>query len=169
MIEHDIFEDLAEEDERDAVHEPMMRLITFFLDSECYGVEVNRVREILRIAQVFPVPGAVDCVAGITNIRGSVVTIIDGRKRIGLATREYDGAVRMIVVESGEEVAAVIVDRVSNVIDVPISRIENSPNLSVRDDAHYVEGVVSHEGKLIILLNVDRLITDGRVDKVAGF
>lgn len=168
-VEEAFRNDQAEHDERDKVHEPMMRLITFYLDSECYGVEVERVREILRINQIFPVPGAVDCVAGITNIRGSVVTIIDGRKRMSLPMTEYCDTARMIVVESGEEQAAIIVDAVADVIDVPKSNVVARPQMGSPDDSPFVEGVVSDHDSLIILLSVDRLITDDALDAAMGF
>jgi purine-binding chemotaxis protein CheW len=169
MIDEQLFVSLALDDDRDVVHEPMERLITFYLGSECYGVEVSRVREILRINQIFPVPGAIDCVAGITNIRGSVVTIIDGRRRLKLPPAEITKLSRMIVLEAGDEVAALVVDRVSNVIDVPSSAIEMRPGLKSRDDSQFVGGVVSRPNKLIILLNVDRLITDDDYGMAAGF
>ena len=157
------------EEQREIVHEPMMRLITFNLDSECYGVEVSRVREILRSNQIFPVPGAVECVAGITNIRGNVVTILDGRKRMNLPETEFSDSSRMIVMESSEEMAAVIVDSVSDVIDVPKSAIVAGPHVSAREDSPFVEGVVSNQHSLIIILNVDRLIADDTLDMAAGF
>lgn len=147
-------------DDRSKNHEPMMRLITFFLDNECYGVEVERVREILRINQIFPVPGAMDCVTGITNIRGNVVTIIDGRRRMNLQETTYTDDARMIVVESDDVLAAIVVDSVSDVIDVPKSKVAARPKMNSPEDSPFVEGVVSDDNNLIILLNIERLITE---------
>ena len=148
-------------------HEPMMRLITFDLADERYGVEVSQVREILRINQVFPVPGAPHYVVGITNIRGSVVTIIDGRRRFNLQPADYTELARMVVMEANDEIAAVIVDSVSDVIDVPRSKVDSNPKMNARDDSPYISGVVTDEKGLIILLKVESFITDDNLDAVA--
>lgn len=165
----EIREDLYDEDLREKVHEPMLRLITFELDKERYGVEVDQVREILRVSQYFPVPGAADYVVGITNIRGSVVTIIDGRKRFNLEATEFSDSSRMIVIESEDEIAAVVVDSVSDVIDVPKSSVDANPKMNARDDSPFISGVVTVENQLIIMLNVGRIITDEQMDMAAGF
>lgn len=154
-------------DEPAIQHEPTMRLITFDLADERYGVEVSQVREILRINQVFPVPGAPPYVAGITNIRGNVVTIIDGRLRFNLNPVDYTEVARMIVMEAADEIAAVIVDSVSDVIDVPLSCVDVNPKMASRDDSPYIKGLVSDASGLIILLNVENFITDGGLLDVA--
>jgi purine-binding chemotaxis protein CheW len=148
---------------------PLVRWITCRLGGESYGIEVKQVREILRINNVLPVPGAPDCVVGITNIRGNVVTVIDGRRRLNLPAQELTDAARMIVLESSDEVAAIIVDSVSDVMDMPVSAIDASPKLNSREDAHYISGVISNDSSLIIILNVDRFISDQQCDMAVGF
>lgn len=149
-------------------HEPIVRLITFHLEDETYGVEVCRVREILRLNKNFPVPGSPDFVLGITNIRGNVVTIIDARKRFLLPSVEYSDEARMIVVESGEEMAAIVVDSVSDVIDVPHSLLDMNLNVHINGDSRFINGVVSRENEIIIILNVDTFITEDELDLVSG-
>ncbi|HHJ35729.1 MAG TPA: purine-binding chemotaxis protein CheW [Gammaproteobacteria bacterium] len=155
-------------------HEPMMRLITFHIANEIYGVEVCNVREILLINQNFPVPGAPDHVLGITNIRGNVVTIIDARKRFDLPEIDFSNPIykesaRMIVVEAGNETAAVLVDSVSDVIDVEKSAVDLSPKIKLNNDSRFISGVVSHSDGLVIILNVDKFLSDDELDMVAGF
>lgn len=147
----------------------VLRWITFKLGSETYAIEVKRVREILRIDNIFPVPGSPDCVVGITNIRGNVVTVIDGRTRLNLPSAALTDAARMIVLENDNDVAAVIVDKVTDVVDLPVSAIENNPKMNVQDDSRYISGVISHEGGLIIIVNVDWFITDEQHGIAAGF
>ena len=103
-------------DDEEEIHEPLIRWITFQLGEEIYGVEVKGVREILRINNILPVPGAPDYVLGITNIRGNVVTVVDGRKRINLQSIEYTECSRMIVLESDDDVVAIVVDNVEDII-----------------------------------------------------
>ena len=150
-------------------HGPMVRLITFNLDNETYGVEVSQVREILRINQNFPVPGAPDYVLGITNIRGNVITIIDARMRFNLPIVEYTERARMIVIESHDDTVAVVVDSVSDVIDVQESSIDTNLKVNLSGDSRYISGVVTRVDGLIIILNVEKFIAEEQLDMVAGF
>ena len=166
-----MYDDYAEDydDDDESLHEPKVRLITFQLENETYGVEVGQVREILRINQTFPVPGAPDFVFGITNIRGNVVTIIDGRKRFTLPSTDHTDATRMIVVEAQDEMVAVVVDSVSDFIDVPESTIDLNPKIRMNGDSRFISGVVTSSEQLIIILNVDKFITEEQFDMAAGF
>jgi len=161
--------DYIEEADIEETQVEIERLITFNLENEKYGVEVNKVREILRVNQSFPVPGAPEFVLGITNIRGNVVTIIDARMRFNLPYIEYTDAARMIVVESQQETVAVIVDSVSDVIDVPKSDIEENMGDNFNGDSRFVSGVVTCCDGLIILLDVEKIITEEQFDIAAGF
>ncbi len=150
-------------------HEPQVRWITFHLGKEIYGVEVKQVREILRINNILPVPGAPDYVLGITNIRGNVVTVMDGRRRINLPEVEHTESTRMIVLESDDEIAAIVVDNVEDVIDLPESLLDSNPKLKTSQDSPYITGVVSYPGGLIIVLCAEKFITEESYDMVAGF
>ncbi len=162
-------ENNCDETDHEINHEPMVRLITFTLENETYGIEVDQVREILRINQNFPVPGAPDYVLGITNIRGNVITILDARRRFNLATVEHTASSRMIVVESSDDTVAVVVDSVSDVIDIPKSSINVNMKVSLNGDPRYISGVVTHANGLIIILNIEKFITEEQFDMVAGF
>lgn len=155
--------------ELDEIHEPLVRWITFQLGEEIYGVEVNHVREILRVNYILPVAGAPDCILGITNIRGNVVSVIDGRKRLNMQSIDHTPSSRMIVFESENDLVAVIVDRVSDVIDFPESSLDSNPNLKTSGDSKYVKGVITHDEGLIIVLNTENLVTEEQFDNVAGF
>lgn len=154
----DVAEDLQDEivgDEDDFKQEEMGRWLTFQLADEVYGVDVIRVREILRVFNIMPVPGAPEYVLGITNIRGSVVTVVDGRSHFNLPAHESDDETRLIVIESGDEIAGVIVDSVSDVVDLPNSSIDTNPKLNARKGTRFIKGIVNHTNGLIIILSVD--------------
>ncbi len=165
MLDENDYDDIDNE----INHEPMVRLITFTLENETYGIEVGQVREILRINQNFPVPGAPDYVLGITNIRGNVITIIDARRRFNLATVEHTACTRMIVVESSDDTVAVVVDSVSDVIDIPKSIINANMKVNLSGDSRFISGVVTHASGLIIILSIEKFITDEPFDMVSGF
>jgi purine-binding chemotaxis protein CheW len=155
----------AEENE---THEHLVRWITFQLGVEVYGIEVKQVREILLVNNILPVPGAPDYVLGITNIRGNVVTVLDARTRINLPTIDHTDTTRMIVLESHGDVAAIVVDNVVDIIDLPESSIDLNPKLKVNKDSKYINGVVTHPGGLIIILSAERFITEEQFDMVSG-
>lgn len=143
------------DDEGEVQQEAMGRWLTFRLADEVFGIDVIRVREILRVFNIMPVPGAPECVLGITNIRGSVVTVIDGRSHFKLSAHENDDDTRLIVIESGDEIAGVVVDSVSDVIDLPLSAIDTNPKLNARKGSQFIKGIVNHTKGLIIILSVD--------------
>lgn len=162
----DNYEDELQDDE---VHEKLTRWITFNLGEELYGIEVQQVREILRVNEILPVPGAPHFILGITNIRGSVVTVVDGRSRINLQPVDYTDSTRMIVIESNDDVIAVVVDNVADIIDLPGTAIDLNPKLKTYQESRYVDGVVSYPDGLIIILNAEKFITDDQYAMAAGF
>ena len=166
-MEHAILEDNLFDDE--PVCEPLIRWVTFQLGQEIYGVVVKNVREILRINNISPVPGAPDYIVGITNIRGNVVSVIDGRSRINLPSAEHTDLSRMIVMESKDDIVAVVVDRVADIIDLPESLINASSKLAKGGSSKYISGVMPREDELIIILDSEKFITDEQYDMVAGF
>jgi len=153
----------------ESLHEPLIRWVTFKLGTEVYGVAVERVREILKINNILPVPGAPDYVLGITNIRGNVVSVIDGRKRLSLETKEYTEKSRMIILESENDFVAVVVDEVADIVDMLESTLTSNPNIKASEDSRYVTGVFTHDNDLIIALSAERLITKESFDMAAGY
>lgn len=155
----EVLEESLSEYEKES-QEPLGRWITFQLGEETYGVDVIQVREILRAFNILPVPGAPSYVLGITNIRGSVVTVTDGRDRFNLASCEQSDATRLIVLEQGEEVVGVVVDSVSDVVDLPESAIDTSPKMNNREGSKYIKGVVTHGEELIIILHIEKFFIE---------
>ncbi len=151
------------------VQEPQVRWITFYLGDERFAVQVEAVREILRVNNILPVPGADDFILGITNIRGSVVTVIDGRSRFMLPEKEQDDLSRIIVIEHDDEAVGVLVDSVSDVVDLPMSAIDANPKMNNNQGTRYINGVVSQNDGLIIILNVDRFMGEDDEEMVVGF
>lgn len=140
--------------------EQELRWVTFRLENEKYGINVMQVQEVLRVSEIAPVPGAPDYVLGIINLRGNVVTVIDTRKRFGLAPKEMDDATRIVIIESDEQVVGILVDSVAEVVDLRISEMESAPNVGTEESAKFIQGVASHDNELLILVDLNRLLTD---------
>ncbi len=143
--------------------------VTFRLDDEIYGINVMLVQEVLRITDIAPVPGAPSYVVGIINLRGNVVTVIDTRMRFGLPPREMDDATRIVIIEAEKQTVGIIVDSVSEVVDIYADEIETAPNVGNDETSRYIEGVVSRGEELLILVDLNKLLTDDEWADMSGF
>ncbi len=140
--------------------EQELRWVTFRLENEKYGINVMQVQEVLRVSEIAPVPGAPDYVLGIINLRGNVVTVIDTRKRFGLTPKEMDDSTRIVIIESDDQVVGILVDSVAEVVDLRVSEMEAAPNVGTEESAKFIQGVASHDNELLILVDLNRLLTD---------
>ena len=141
--------------------------VTFSLGDETYGIDVMRVQEVLPLSEIAPVPGAPSYVLGIINLRGNVVTVIDTRMRFGMASRDPDDAARIVVIETADQVAGILVDSVAEVINVAAEEVDTAPNVGNVESARYIQGVVSRGEDLLILVDVNRLLTREEWQEVA--
>lgn len=142
---------------------------TFRLGDEIYGVNVMQIREVLRHSEITPVPGAPGYVLGIINLRGNVVTVIDTRKRFGLAPGEIDDQARIVIVEVDTQVVGMLVDSVADVTYLKQSEIETTPNIGNEETSKFIQGVCNKDEELLILIELERMIDTSPVVDVAGF
>jgi purine-binding chemotaxis protein CheW len=151
-----------------SANDPITQWVTFFLDNEKYGIKVMQVQEVLRMTEIAPVPGAPHYVLGIINLRGNVVTVIDSRKRFGLPDKEPDDSTRIVIIEAGDNVVGILVDSVAEVVDLRGSEIETAPNVGTDESSKYIQGVSSQRQELLILVDVDKLLSDDEWQDVAS-
>lgn len=142
-----------------AVNDPQLQWVTFRLGDETYGINVMQVQEVLRLTEIAPVPGAPDYVLGIINLRGNVVTVIDARRRFGLPDASPDEASRIVIIENGSYVIGMLVDSVAEVVNLHASEIESAPNVGSEESARYIQGVHTTGEKLLILVDLNKLLT----------
>ncbi len=142
--------------------------VTFRLGEETYGINVAQVKEVLRLTEIAPVPGAPDYVIGIINLRGNVVTVIDTRCRFGLPPIESSDSSRIVIIEVEGQVVGVLVDSVAEVVDLPASAIEMAPNVGNDDSSKYIQGVTSRDGELLILVDLNRFLSEEEWQEVAA-
>lgn len=138
----------------------VLQWVTFKLDDETYGINVMQVQEVLRYSEIAPVPGAPYYVLGIINLRGNVVTVIDTRCRFGLAGSEINDSTRIVIIEVEKQVMGILVDSVAEVVYLRRSEIDNTPNVGTEDSAKFIQGVSNRENELLILIDLDKLLTD---------
>jgi len=142
------------------LHDELIQLVSFILDNEEYGVEVLKVREIIRMPSITKMPNTPQYAEGIINLRGTVVPIVSMRKRFGLVDTDYDSHTRIMVMDAPGGLTGLIVDGVSEVIRIPNSDIQPPPSmLSGGLGQECVTGVINHAERLLIMLDIDRMFT----------
>ena len=148
-------------------NDQVLQWVTFRLGDETYGINVMQVQEVLRYTEIAPVPGAPDYVLGIINLRGNVVTVIDTRSRFGLIDGEITDNTRIIVIESEHQVIGILVDSVAEVVYLRSSQIDTTPSVGTDESAKFIQGVSNRDGKLLILVDLNKLLTDDEWDEMA--
>jgi purine-binding chemotaxis protein CheW len=108
-------------------------------------------------------------VLGIINLRGNVVTVIDTRTRFGLPTKETDDASRIIVIESEKQVVGILVDAVAEVVELRESEIDAAPNVGTEESSRYIQGVATMEDSLLILVDLNKLLTDEEWQEISMY
>ncbi len=138
------------------------QMLTFRLGEEGYGVDILRVKEIRGWSPVTRIPQSRAHVLGVLNLRGSIVPIIDLRVRFCLEKAEFTPLTVIIVlsITSGADSreCGLVVDSVSDVLDISPDAMRPAPNLSGSVDAEFIHGLANVEGRMMILLNVDELV-----------
>lgn len=147
--------------------DPVLQWVTFRLEEETYGVNVMQVQEVLRYTEIAPVPGAPSYVLGIINLRGNVVTVIDTRQRFGLMPAEVTENTRIVIIEVEKQVIGILVDAVSEVVYLNQSEIEKAPNVGTEESAKFIQGVCHKDNRLLILVELDKMMTDEEWSEIA--
>ncbi|WP_287797783.1 chemotaxis protein CheW, partial [Idiomarina sp.] len=128
---------------------------------------VMQVQEVLRYSEIAPVPGAPSYVLGIINLRGNVVTVIDTRLRFGLQTTEVTDNSRIVIIESEQQVIGILVDSVAEVVYLKTSEIDSAPNVGTDESARFIQGVSNRDDELLILVDLDKMLTDEEWDEIS--
>lgn len=147
--------------------EEAFKVILFKLDSETYGVPIDQVLSIERIPSITRVPNAADYVEGVMNLRGMIIPVIDVRRRFHMGGSKRTKESRIIVTDVGELQVGLLVDMSKEVVDIRRDHVEKTPDIIGGPDAGYIKGVakINNDG-LLILLNLDRVLSDEEIDQL---
>ncbi len=139
------------------------QFLTFILDNEAYGVEILRVQEIKGWTPVTRIPNTPEYMQGVLNLRGTIVPIVDMRMRFNLERVEYTPITVIIVLsvksENGERVIGLVVDSVSDVIDVNSKDIKATPDFGTTLNTEFINGLATSAENMVMLLDVDKLLS----------
>ncbi len=134
------------------------KFLTFFLAGEEYGLEILKVQEIIGMMDITPVPRAPEHVRGVINLRGKVIPIMDLRLRFGMEAAERTAETCVIVVEANRIQTGIVVDQVSEVLDVPQDAIEDAPAFGADVRTDYILGIGKSQGRVRLLLDIDHVL-----------
>ena len=144
------------------------QLISFTVGAEEYGLELLRVKEVIRMRQITWLPKAPSCVKGIINLRGDIIPVIDLRKRLGLESVEHTAMTRVIVVEVESRHVGMVVDSASQVVRLPADQFVPPPPMAGMTTQGFITGVGKLEGKLIITIDAERVLSAEEMSQIAG-
>lgn len=148
------------EDEEDDEDTQEGKFLTFVLNREEFGIEIRHVTEIIGIQNITVVPDMPLYIKGVINLRGKVVPVMDVRLRFGMEEREYDDRTCIVVICIDEQSVGLIVDRVSEVLDIPKDNIEPPPNGKRGENSRFIQGMGKVGEQVKIILNVNQLLFD---------
>ena len=140
--------------------EELIQLVSFNIGGEEFGVDILKVQEINRMLDVTRVPNGPEYVDGVINLRGKVIPIIDLRRRFQMERKEHDKNTRIIVVELSGKVVGFVVDAVREVLRIPKSVTEPPPPIVAGVDAAYITGVGKLDDRLLILLDLEKVLSN---------
>lgn len=143
------------------------KYLTFTLGDEEYGLEILKVREIMGLMDITAVPRMPEFVRGVINLRGKVIPVIDLRLKFELESIEDSKETCIIVVDLVDTLMGIVVDKVSEVLDIGRSEIEETPSFGVSVDTRFILGMGKAKGRVVILLDIQKVLTSEDIEALA--
>ncbi len=140
-----------------------LQVVGFRIGRETFGLPIAMVREIVRVPEITSVPNVPDYVEGVINLRGRIIPVIDLRKRFGQKSLDADKRNRIVVVELESRALGLLVHSASEVLKVPPSEVESPQSVFQEGELSYVSGVAKLNGRLVILIDLPRLLQAGEL------
>ncbi len=136
------------------------QFLTFTLGDEHYGVEILKVQEIRGLSAITAIPNTPREVKGVMNLRGTIIPVVDLRGKFGMPEAEYTSFTVIIVLHVANKTVGLIVDGVSDVLDVPLGDFQETPDLGNRTDTRFISGMAKAGERLVVFLDTDTLLAD---------
>jgi len=161
-------EQFAQTDQKPAESKATQQLVGFVIGEELFGVDILTVQEIIRDATITPIPDAPDFLEGVINLRGSIIPVIDLRKRLKLVRVEnLEPDIWIIILTVEGRMTGFVVDRVTKVLNVPADSVKPPPDIVVAGlKSQYIQGVCKMDQRLLILLNFSRILMVDEIKKL---
>lgn len=145
----------------------MIQLIVFHLGDEEFGADIDQVREIIRTGFITPIPDSPDFIDGLTNVRGEIAVVINLKGRFFIQTKKEIKGKHIIMTEQDKNLFGLKVDEVTEVLRIPKIEIKAAPELVTRIDTTYIRGVLTPENRLIIMLDLNKVLSEKELVKLS--
>jgi len=139
------------------------KFLTFFLAGEEYGLEILKVHEIIGVMAITPVPRTPEFVRGVINLRGKIIPIVDLRAKFGMSSTDETDETCIIVVQARGMQMGIVVDKVSEVLDIASGDIDDAPSFGADVNTDYILGMGKSEGRVRLLLDIDKVLSNQEV------
>jgi len=149
---------VSEENELKSITGNTVQLIVFSVGREEYGLEIERIQEVIRMKSIKKLPRAPKFILGVMNLRGNIIPVVGLREKFNLDPLNYNDTTRVIVVNHRDKLVGMVVDEVTRVVNVPVSSIEGNPDMVSDRTRALVRGVAKLEDQVIILVELDYLL-----------
>ncbi len=155
--------------DEDDDNENVLQLVIFQLGGEEFAVDIMQVQEIIRMPETTRIPQAPEYVKGVINLRGKIIVVVSLDVKFNIEAKEVDENSRVIVVEVDDTILGMVVDSVSEVIRLPHSSVENAPDIiTSKIKAEYIEGVGKLDERLLILLDLKKVLQESEMDQISN-
>lgn len=162
-LEQDVTQDIS-------FHDKEGKYLTFSLANEEYGIGILKIKEIIGMMPITTVPQTPEFVKGVINLRGKVIPVVDLRLRFDMEPIEYAERTSIIVVETADEsgniLIGIVVDSVSEVLNIKAEDIENTPNFGTTLNTNYILGMAKMDGNVKILLDIDKVLSAEEINQL---
>lgn len=143
------------------------QLVIFYMSGEAFGVDISQIREIIRIQDITAIPNSLEFITGVINLRGQIIAVMNLAKRFGLKEVKLTDKARIIVAEVKDNTVGLIVDEVPEVLRIPEDDIDPTPEMiETQIHSEFIKGVGKLENRLIILLDVDKILSHEEIKQV---
>jgi purine-binding chemotaxis protein CheW len=136
------------------------KFLTFFLSTEEYGIEILKVQEIIGVMTITPIPRTPAFIKGVINLRGRIIPIIDLRLKLSMEEAKHTEETCFIVVKAHDMHMGVVVDKVSEVLDIAGENVEDAPSMGEDINTDYILGIGKAGDKVKMLLDIDKVLSD---------
>ena len=143
------------------------QFVSFTVGKEEYGVHIEDVQEVVRMPEITHLPQTDSFIKGVINLRGNIIPVIDMRNRFKMDAKDYNETTRVIVVAIEEKLVGMIVDTVSQVLEISEEEISDAPDIINGLSKEYIEGIGKINETMIILLKIDRVLTAAEIEMIA--
>ena len=150
-----------------AVRESTREVLVFVLGKEEYAVDILKVQEIRGYEKVTPIPAAPAYLKGVVNLRGVIVPLVDMRVRFGLPEPRYDSTTVVVILRVASRVIGLVVDAVSDVVQLAPQDVKEAPALGSVVDASFVAGLATCDDRMILMLDIEKLLSTGEMNLLA--